>query len=291
MSYWYLQNTDFGRLSVGRQAAASKSAAMFTDQSGTQIIDNYTFLAGFPQFGIRRHGVLVPGGFTWGQLAYCYSQNLPLGGDCNGVVMNSVRYDSPVVAGFSAAASWSEDDDWDIAGRYAGQWGDFKIQLGVGYSENTDKGISGTIVMASKDAQFFQVGGYIEHEPTGLFLHAAYGQENNGDALLTNGSVAPDSHHWYVKSGIRRKWSSLGATVIYGDYAAYDDQLGPAALALSATGSTFSRYGGGIAQEIDAAAMTVYLKVQHYDADVSGTRALTDLQGLDLVSAGGLINF
>jgi hypothetical protein len=263
---------------------------MFTDQSGTQIIDNYTLLAGFPQFGIRRNGALVPG-MTWGQLGYCYSQNVPLGGDCDGLVMNSVRYDSPVFGGFSVSASWGEDDDWEIAARYAGKWNDFKVSLGAGYSENTDERISGTVVMASKDSQFFQAGGYIEHQPTGLFVHAAYGREDNNGALLTNGKIAPDSHHWYVKSGIRRKWIPLGATVLYGDYAQYDDQLGTAALALGATGSTFSRYGGGVAQEIDAAAMTVYLKVQHYDADVSGTPVLTDLQGLDLVSVGGLINF
>lgn len=290
MSFWYVQSKEFGKVSVGRQADASKSVAMFTDQSGTQIIDNYTFLAGFPQFGIRRNGALVPG-MTWGQLGYCYSQNVPLGGDCDGLVMNSVRYDSPVFSGFSVSASWGEDDDWEIAARYAGKWNDFKVSLGAGYSENTDERISGTVVMASKDSKFFQAGGYIEHQPTGLFVHAAYGREDNNGALLTNGKIAPDSHHWYVKYGIRRKWIPLGATVLYGDYAQYDDQLGPAALALGATGSTFSRYGGGVAQEIDAAAMTVYLKVQHYDADVSGTPVLTDLQGLDLFSVGGLINF
>ncbi len=290
MSYWYLQSKDLGKVSIGRQADASKSVAMFTDQSGTQIIDNYTFLAGFPQFGIRRNGALVPG-LTWGQLAYCYSQNVPLGGDCDGLVMNSVRYDSPIFGGFSVSASWGENDDWEIAARYAGQWNGFKVQLGAGYSENTDERISGTAVMTSKDSQFFQAGGYIEHQPTGLFVHAAYGREDNNNALLTNGHAAPDSHQWYVKSGIRQRWTPLGATIVYGDYAEYDDQLGPTALALGATGSKFSRYGGGIAQEIDAAAMTLYLKFQHYDADVSGTQALTDLQGIDLVSVGGLINF
>lgn len=290
MSFWYLESKDLGRLAVGRQADASKSVAMFTDQSGTQIIDNYTFLAGFPQFGIRRNGALVPG-LTWGQLGYCYSQNVPLGGDCDGLVMNSVRYDTPVFGGFSVSASWGEDDDWEVAARYSGRWDRLKVQLGAGYSENTDERISGTAVMLSKDSQYFQAGGYIEDLPTGLFLHAAYGQEMNNDAALLNGRVAPDSSHWYLKSGIRHKWTTLGATVIYGDYAEYDDQLGPTALALGATGSRFSRYGGGIAQEIDAAAMTVYLKVQQYDARVSGSPSLTQLDGFNAVSLGGLINF
>ena len=37
--------------------------------------------------------------------------------------------------------------------------------------------------------------------------------------------------------------------------------------------------------------MTVYLKYQHYDAEIAGAPALTDLEALDLWSAGGLISF
>jgi hypothetical protein len=37
--------------------------------------------------------------------------------------------------------------------------------------------------------------------------------------------------------------------------------------------------------------MTVYLKYQHYDAKIAGAPALTGLEGLELWSAGGLINF
>ena len=76
------------------------------------------------------------------------------------------------------------------------------------------------------------------------------------------------------------------------DYAEYLDQLGPAALALGATSSTLQRYGGGIAQEIDAAAMTVYIKYQHYEIDVTGLpAAIGTLDDADFVSAGGIINF
>jgi hypothetical protein len=292
MSFWYLKSDELGSVSVGRQANASKSAAMSTDQSGTQIIDNYTFFDGFPQFKLRqRGGGYAPGNLTWGQLSYCYSQDAPIGGDCDGIVMNAVRYDSPVFGGFSVSAGWGEDDDWQLAARYAGKWNDLKINLGVGYSESSDDRISGAPVLVSKDSQYFQAGGYIEYMPTGLFFHGAYGREDNNDAKLVNGAIAPDSHHWYIKFGIRQKWTPLGATIVYGDYAEYDDQLGPNARALGATGGSFQRCGGGIAQEIDAAAMTVYVKYQHYDANVSGVSSLTDLEGLDLVSFGGLINF
>ena len=294
MSYWYLQSKEYGKVSVGKQANAAKSAAMFTDQSGTQIFDNYTFLDGFPQFIIRSGGDLAPANLTWGQLAYCYAQSLPLGGDCNGIVMNGVRYDTPVFAGFSASASWGADDFWEVATRYTGEVAGFKILFSAGYSQFTDETVTGPSVSLHKNSDVFQTGGYIQHLATGVFVHAAYGLEDNNNTLLKNGKTALDSDHWYVKAGIRQKWTSLGATVVYGDYGEYNDQLGPAALALGATSGTLQRYGGGIAQEIDAAAMTVYLKYQHYDAELSGAAlnpAVTALDTADFVSVGALVNF
>jgi hypothetical protein len=288
MSFWYLASKDYGKVSVGRMAHAAKSAAMFTDLSGTQIIDNYTFLAGFPQFRLRTAGgALSP--VTWGQLGYCYTQGAPLGGDCNGLVMNGVRYDTPSYAGFSASASWGQDDFWEVAGRYAGEVAGFKLAFGVGYTEMMDETTTNFVdTLTPKDSHFFQVGGYAEHLATGLFVHGAYGNENNNDTLLANGFVEPNSKHVYVKAGIRRKWLPLGATVVYGDYAVYLDQLGPAALAAGATSSEFERFGGGIAQELDAASMTIYGKYQRYQADVDG---LADIEDADFMSVGALISF
>jgi len=297
IAYWFLASKDLGKVSVGKQMHAAKSAAMFTDVSGTQIFDNYTFLDGFPQFFLRQgNGVLS--NVTWGQLAFCYSQALPLGGDCNGLVMNGVRYDTPAFAGFSASASWGEDDFWEVAGRYAGEVHGFKLAFGIGYSEMMDENTSGTSVFAAgKNSDFFQVGGYAQHLETGLFLHAAYGHEDNNDTLVITSAgnkQALDGEHWYVKAGIRRKWTGLGATIVYGDYAQYIDQLGPAALAAGATSATFDRWGAGIAQEIDSAAMTIYVKYQHYEADLEGaalSASLRDIEDADFVSMGGLINF
>lgn len=288
MAFWYLQSKEFGKVSVGRTAHAAKSAAMFTDLSGTQIFDNYTFLAGFPQFRLRTAGgALSP--LTWGQLGFCYTQGAPLGGDCNGIVMNGVRYDTPTFAGFSASASWGEDDFWEIAGRYSGEVAGFKLAFGVGYTEMSSEGTSNFVaVQTGKDSSFFQVGGYAQHLATGLFIHGAYGNEDNNGTVLASGFIEPNSEHYYVKAGIRQKWLPFGATVVYGDYAIYLDQLGPAALAAGATSSELERFGGGIAQEIDAAAMTLYLKYQHYQADVDGLAALDDA---DFVSFGGLIAF
>lgn len=165
----------------------------------------------------------------------------------------------------------------------------FKLAFGLGYSEFTDENTSPFApTVGERLSQFFQVGGYAQHIATGLFVHGAYGTENNNNTLLTNGFIEPNSEQWYVKAGIRRKWLPLGATVVYGDYALYKDQLGPAALLAGITSSDLERFGGGIAQELDSASMTVYAKYQHYTADVTG---VADFQDADFISLGALINF
>ena len=292
MSYWYLQSEAFGTLSIGKLAPAAKSIAMFTDKSGTQIIDNDTFLDGFPQFIIRSGGDLSPAGLTWGQLAFCYAQNAPLGGDCDGLVMNAVRYDTPLFAGFSASASWGEDDDWQIGARYAGEKSGFKVLLGVGYSGSSDEKLS--VVLPSlieKDSRYFQAGGYAEHVDTGLFLHVAYGREDNGGTRLAGNATPPNGEHWFLKGGVRRKWTPLGATIVYGDAGKYIDQVGPAAVSLGITSSELNQFGGGIVQELDSVSMSVWLKYRQQSAEISGVGAMGPLEDLQTLSMGVLVSF
>jgi predicted porin len=295
MSYWYIQSKDLGKISMGQQAHAGKSAAMFTDQSGTQIISSYVLFDG-AGFQLRRaDGTLAP--VTWGNLGFCYSQARPWGGDCNGIVNEGVRYDSPTFAGFTLSASWAEDDFWEVAGRYAGEVAGFKLLAGIAYSENTDERNQPPAApfagFAVKDSNYFQVGGYAQHLATGLFLHAAYGREDNSETVLLTGVTPPDSEHWTVKAGIRQKWTALGTTILWGEYTEYDDQIGPAALAAGATSSEFTKWGGGVAQEIDAAAMTLWLKYRRQEADIEAPAAagLDAIEDLHMVTGGGMINF
>ncbi len=295
MAYWFIESKELGKVSVGQQAHAGKSAAMFTDQSGTQIISSYVLFDG-AGFRLRRaDGTLAP--VTWGNLGFCYSQARPWGGDCNGIVSEGVRYDSPTFAGFTVSASWAEDDFWEVAGRYAGEAGGFKLAAGIAYSENVDEKNQQPLApfkgFAVKETSYFQVGGYAQHLATGLFVHAAYGREDNSGTVLLSGATPEDGEHWTVKAGIRQKWTPLGATIMWGDYTEYLDQLGPAALAAGATGSTFTKWGGGLAQEIDAAAMTLWLKYHEQEADIDAPAAagLDDIEDFRMVTAGGMINF
>jgi predicted porin len=287
MSHWYVASKDYGKLSVGENALAAKSAAMFTDLSGTQVIANYVLFDG-GGFLLRSGGRLLD--LKWGDFGYCYAQQRPWGGDCDGIVMNGVRYDSPVFAGFSVSASYGQDDDWEVAGRYAGEAAGFKLAFGVGYSVNTDERTQPPPVSRSKDSAVFQAGGYAQHLATGLFVHAAYGDEDNNGEQTLAGFTEPNSHQWYLKGGVRRQWRSLGHTVLYGEYGAYIDQLSPAALAAGATSSQFDRWGVGAVQELDAASMSVWIKYREHSADVSGIAA-DDLDGFRYISTGAIVNF
>jgi hypothetical protein len=288
MSNWFVASEDYGRITMGRQALAAKSAAMFTDLSGTQLIANYVLFDG-PGFYLRQDGKLLS--LRWGDIGYCYSQARPWGGDCDGIVMNGVRYDTPTYAGFSVSASYGERGDYEAALRYTKELGGFKLALGTGYSVNKTEDVQPPPVSPRKDSSFFQAGAYVEHLASGLFLHGAYGNEDNHDTPIFSGREEPDSRQWYAKGGIRREWTNLGMTILWGEYADYLDQIGPAALNAGVTASEFARWGFGIAQEIDSAAMSLWIKYRQHDGELEGGAFSGELDAFRYISTGALIYF
>jgi hypothetical protein len=115
----------------------------------------------------------------------------------------------------------------------------------------------------------------------------------------------PDTDAWYVKPFWRKAWSPIGATVLYGEYGQYNDQfaagrnlcsafapgtnvgnfcaantvvdLAPPLFTTPATaqfggvfarGSEAERWGLGVVQEIDSAAMHLWARWQHQEVDV-----------------------
>ena len=288
LSNWFMASQAYGAATIGRQPLASKSVAMLTDLSGTQLIANYVLFDG-PGFFLRQHGELLK--LRWGDIGYCYSQARPWGGDCDGIVMNGIRYDSPTFGGFSWSASLGQDDDYEAALRYTRELRQFKVALGTGYSINTDELVQSPPVSRRKDSSFFQAGGFIEHVPTGLFLHADYGTEDNHHVPIFSSIAEPDSHQWYLKAGIRHKWSSLGATILYGEYTQYLDQIGPAALNAGVTSSEFTRWGFGAVQEIDSAAMSLWIKYREHDGELTGGPFDGGLDAFRYISTGGIIYF
>ncbi|HVZ06011.1 MAG TPA: porin, partial [Hyphomicrobium sp.] len=109
---------------------------------------------------------------------------------------------------------------------------------------------------------------------------------------------------YYIKGGIRQRWNPLGHTVLYGEYeraqnhnsatGAFVDGVyvpGDNGAGLDFIGSSEVRmWGLGAVQEIDAAAMSLWIKYRNVDASTSGINAF-DTDRFNEVTAGALINF
>lgn len=266
-SYWFLKSETYGRVSVGMQSSAADNAAILPDASGSLVQANYV-LYDINGFGLRNAAGAGIAGLVYGDLASCYPLDGGGGvsGDCDGYPSNVIRYDSPTLAGFSFSASWGEDDAWAVSGRYAGEFSGIKLALATAYNENTDEnGPAGLARAAGFKGAAWQIGGYLQHVQTGLFVYGAYSQEYNKSSTgIARFDNKPEGEMYYFKAGIRQKWTPLGATVLYGEYGNDDDRMSTAAFAAGVTSSELERYGVGIVQEIDAAAMSIWLAYRHY---------------------------
>jgi hypothetical protein len=181
------------------------------------------------------------------------------------------------------------------------------------------------------EARLNQVGASIMHKPSGLGIYGLWQHEEvsggHSDAAVAFDPITEvtsfvrfsieDTEVWYVKPFWRKAWSPIGATVLYGEFGQYDDQFGSVAgldvgAALPAcgfgavtclvTGSQAERWGLGAVQEIDAAAMHLWVRWQHQELDVD-IRAFDNVTGedlgkvkqgfddFDLFQAGGIIFF
>lgn len=284
-SYMWIKNEQLGKISIGQQSQATDNLTV-VDTAGVIfaelpiIFDGNTFI-----LRNQNTGALENAGRTWASALNCTG----IGMDCNGVAHNVIRYDSPTISGFSLSASWGEDDFWDVALRYAGEFGDIKVAAAIGYSE--EDGDAGGLA-AGADSELLEIAGSIMHKPTGLFVNAAY-----SDYEISTGV---DVDAWHVTAGIKQKWNSLGATAIYGEYGEYSDNvLGcvdtDAATAgcqddgLAGSSADVERYGVGIHQWIDAAAMQVYAKWEHLELESNNVRI--DGNEIDKYTLGGVIFF
>jgi predicted porin len=279
-SYWFVKSETLGKVSVGQQSQASDNTAILVDGSGSLVPANWVAFD-VNSFGMRQsNGVLSAN--NWG--GYCGNMGGSWG-DCNGLTRNAVRYDSPSFGGFSVSASWGEDDFWDVAARYAGEFGGFKLAAAAAYNEVTDEDFNGS-AGPNGQAQYFQAGVYVEHVQTGLFLMGNYG---NLDSENFAGATVGTSDTWYVKGGLRSRFSSLGHTVFYGEYlqAQGDGVLAEFVGAESET----QVWGAGIVQEVDAAAMSVWLKYRNLSYSDNLAGAATDIQDFNYVGLGAIINF
>jgi predicted porin len=295
-SYWFVKSDSLGKVSLGRQSQASDNTAILVDGSGSLVPANWVAFD-TNSFAIRLgNGALTE--LSWGNAQSCFGMG-GAWGDCNGLTQNVVRYDSPTFAGFSLSASWGDDDMWDIAARYAGEHHGFKLAAAAAYNEvnNIDyNNLNSALGVAVPDMEYFQLGVYVQHVATGLF-----GLYNYGTLEIDEPGGLDDVDTHYFKGGLRTKFNHLGATIFYGEYLRGND--GAVGTEIdngvpgtdTITSSELDVWGLGVVQEIDAAAMSVWIKYRNLSLDVGSEEGEIAESGgfedFNYVGVGGLINF
>jgi len=189
--------------------------------------------------------------------------------------------------------------------------------------------------------------GQYTHEETGGHSSNFLGFDSEfigADPVFFNIST-PTADTWYLKPFWRKTWSPIGATTLFGEYGQYNDQFNAFGGGLCGTfdgssgthidtfcntfsstssgglitsstrpidvfvtGSEVQRWGLGVVQEIDSAAMHVYARWQHQqiDLDLTGITETDHIDGSttfnkqhvgqgfedwDLFQVGGIIFF
>ena len=207
---------------------------------------------------------------------------------------NIVRYDSPTIGGFTLSASWGEDDFYDVAIKTTQKFGDFTFKASVGYrvfeGDDPRKGFVGSDRGITKEENLLANFGLM-HNPTGLFIHGQYSGFEYDAAVAANApDSADDTYGWHLQGGIKQRWNSLGKTTLWGGYTEINNGYATANLATIAAGTTTeaTKVQLGFIQEIDAAAMHLYITYEHQEFEISNTAAIDDI---DMVLMGGVIKF
>ena len=287
-SYWYLKSEQLGRFALGQISPADDSAVQMLDSSGSLVA---AYWVAYDVFGFNVRGNFAAGdSVIWGNASSC--RGFGGGpGDCNGLPVNIVRYDTPVFGGFSGRVSWGEDDNWAVAAQYVNNnFGDMTVKGLLTYSETTDARQGAP---AGGALEYMMASVYLQHNPTGLFAHAAWGQIDQSVNPLNN----PESDTYYIKAGARLKAVPLGATIPYGEFLRATDSAfvvndsGTAErsddVGRVVAGSEATFWGFGVVQEIDAAAMSVWLRYREHELDLPGV----DTENMSTIAFGGFINF
>jgi hypothetical protein len=322
-SAWWLQHKQLGKVWVGQTTQAADGIteinlanvvsgnAQMTDWIGAM---NLTRSNGNFTSGSRNAA-----GLTYSNLSNGTRPGSALG---EGDRFNVVKYETPALMGFIGSASWGEDDMWDVALRYAGEFNGIKIGAGIAYTEWTDASgaasTRGCAFLNGADASCDEIGlsASIMHVPTGLYLTGAYGQQNDDNLKKLNAFARDTREFYYIQGGIEQKFFPVGKTTLFGEY--YDGDFGTltnaGGLRTVAAGATSTNagfngsaaalvtgetrvWGLGFTQAIDAAAMDLYVHYRHFEMDLQGFSAAgvsvgkAQLNDIDVVMMGAQIKF
>jgi predicted porin len=268
---WWIQSEQLGRITVGQtDGAASGIESIDLGGASTWIAYNGGQDWNFSFSVITAGGGKIPTGvdstLLWGNVIDDFDRSRH----------SAIRYETPAIAGFTASASWGEDDRYDVALRYSQEWSGLAVEAGVGYVWDDDDNA------LTNEEETLLASLSLYHASSGLFGVISYGTVDFNTAGVL------DAENWYGKLGWRKNVTGMGETALYGEYGQTDDLFVDGdGVNIAVSGDSASFWGGGIGQDIDAVGGTLYLGYRHYEADLVGF----DTEDMDQILAGMVLPF
>lgn len=248
----FVDSKRFGRLWIGQGDTASNGTSE-VDLSGTSVVaySGIADMAGGIEFGGLGVGP---------QINEVFSQLDGLSRD------DRIRYDTPSFRGFTLSASNADNRKSDVALRYAGDFGAFKLAAAAAYAVNgnVDSQVNGSVSIL---------------HASGFNVTAAAGVQD-----LQAGAANPnrDPFFWYAKLGYI--WGGgIGDTAFAVDYTVAEEIED----SLAATGDEFTAYGAFVVQNVDKIATELYFGIRNHELDRTGQ----NFDDIFAVLAGARIKF
>jgi hypothetical protein len=286
----WLRHNGVGMVKIGFGSTATDNLIL-VDLSNASVIASPDVGLFNGSFQVRAGGSLT--GLTWGQGANS-------GVSFDTARRNHVLYETPSLAGFTVQAAVGENNFWDVALRYAGEFGGFRMAGGIGHSVDEETPTFGPLSLTAAKLTDTKGSASVMHMNSGLFLSGAAGMRETDWSASFGGwtATAKDSHFWHLTGGIQKNWLGFGATTLYAEYHQATDMLGYEAkkgLNSASTESTLNMLGFGIVQKIDAADMDLFLAYKAFSGDASYKYGKSgggiDANDFTAVIGGARINF
>ncbi len=301
-SYIYLANKEYGELRWGLTSTPKDDITKDTHVAGTSVID--TMHSDFffnNNFFLRSE--LVPDGqslsnIRWQDLERCYSSSSAVF-DCstrrNMVVGQTKKcFDTGVKdTGLWFAWGWGEDDIWSGSARYKGEWDNWKLGAGVAYENFSDERVNnagGGIAGFQQDLHEWGGEASLLHKPTGLWANfsldhlrerldecgSAYSPADRSRRRSPGMSPAASRRNGGISArapcGAAIPKSTVWSASIYSSPAPSVWSLPAASPALASTrrstNSEVSKWYIAFDQELELAAMDIYIGYQHISGDL-----------------------
>ncbi|MFN6953045.1 MAG: porin [Albidovulum sp.] len=288
----WVEHSRLGRVSIGHGSTAANNAIL-VDLSGKGM-------AASNDVRLHSSGMVIAyaGGYsnaTWGNFFQGSS------GDWLNERNEHIQYRTPTIAGFTLGASWGEDNYWDVALRYAGEFNGIRIAGALGYSVRSEYNAPADNLVCSRNCskELEQLAGSlsIRHMPTGLFFTGAAGDRDMSGMTHLGGQTGTtaslissyDASFFYLSGGIARNFFGLGDTVIYGEYSEWKGNAQDT-FTDATSSDKLTHWGVGVVQHVDAAAMEFWLAYKNYSLS-GGCDICSTAEDLHLFLAGTRIRF